>query len=107
MTYTTNAIESLHSVTRKATKNRRVFPSDASAKKVLFLAVQSVSKRWTGPSRTGRPPCIDSKSNMAGESAMLRDRRLSKTNYTLARRSHPYPLALFPNEHQAESLLDI
>jgi len=49
VTYTTNAIESLNSVIRKATKNRRVFPSDASAMKVVFLAVQNASKRWTRP----------------------------------------------------------
>lgn len=49
--YTTNAIESLNSVIRKATKNRRIFPSDAAAMKVVFLAVQAASKRWTMPIR--------------------------------------------------------
>jgi len=34
--YTTNAIESLNSVIRKAIKNRKVFTSDDSAKKVIF-----------------------------------------------------------------------
>ena len=45
--YTTNAIESLNSVIRKAIKNRRLFPSDNSALKVVYLAVQAASKKWT------------------------------------------------------------
>lgn len=47
--YTTNAIESLNSVIRKATKRRKLFPSDESALKVVFLAIQSASKKWTMP----------------------------------------------------------
>ena len=47
--YTTNAIESLNSVIRKSVKKRKVFPSDESAKKVIFLAVQQASKKWTMP----------------------------------------------------------
>ncbi|WP_256384030.1 IS256 family transposase [Photobacterium toruni] len=45
--YTTNAIESLNSVIRKAIKNRKVFPSDDSAKKVIYLAIRSASKKWS------------------------------------------------------------
>ena len=45
--YTTNTIESLNSVIRKAIKNRRIFPNDKSAFKVIYLAVQQASKRWT------------------------------------------------------------
>lgn len=37
--YTTNAIESLNSVIRKAVKKRKLFPSDDSAKKVVYLAI--------------------------------------------------------------------
>ncbi|MBU2924828.1 transposase [Colwellia sp. C2M11] len=33
--YTTNAIESLNYVRRKAVKNRKVFPNDDSAKKLF------------------------------------------------------------------------
>ena len=47
--YTTNAIESLNSVIRKAIKNRRIFPSDRSALKVVFLAVEQAAKKWTMP----------------------------------------------------------
>lgn len=36
--YTTNAIESLNSVIRKAIKNRRIFPNDDSAFKIIYLA---------------------------------------------------------------------
>lgn len=49
VTYTTNAIESLNSVIRKATNNRRIFPSDGAALKVVFLATQAASRRWTRP----------------------------------------------------------
>lgn len=47
--YTTNAIESLNSVIRKATKNRRVFPTDRSALKVVYLAVERAAQKWTMP----------------------------------------------------------
>ena len=49
--YTTNAIESLNSVVRKAIKKRKLFPSDDSAKKVVYLAIQEASKNWTMPIR--------------------------------------------------------
>ena len=49
--YTTNAIESLNSVIRKTIKKRKLFPSDDSAKKVIYLAVQQASKKWTMPIR--------------------------------------------------------
>lgn len=47
--YTTNAIESLNSVIRKAIKNRKIFPHDDSALKVVWLAIQAASKKWTMP----------------------------------------------------------
>jgi transposase-like protein len=47
--YTTNAIESLNSVIRKATKKRKLFPNDDAAKKVVYLAVREASKKWTMP----------------------------------------------------------
>lgn len=49
--YTTNAIESLNSVIRKATKNRKLFPNDDSAKKVVYLAIREASKKWSMPIR--------------------------------------------------------
>jgi transposase-like protein len=49
--YTTNAIESLNSVIRKALKKRKLFPTDDSAKKVVYLAIQAASKKWTMPIR--------------------------------------------------------
>ena len=53
--YTTNAIESLNSVIRKAIKKRKLFPTDDSAKKVIYLASQQASKRWTMPIRNWKP----------------------------------------------------
>lgn len=49
--YTTNAIESLNSVIRKAIKKRKLFPTDDSARKVIYLAIQDASKKWTMPIR--------------------------------------------------------
>ncbi|MBE8214775.1 MAG: transposase [Endozoicomonadaceae bacterium] len=49
--YTTNAIESLNMVIRKAIRNRRIFPCESSAFKVFFLAVQQASKKWSMPIR--------------------------------------------------------
>ena len=53
--YTTNAIESLNSVIRKATKKRKLFPTDDSAKKVIYLAIREASKKWTMPIRHWKP----------------------------------------------------
>jgi len=53
--YTTNAIESLNSVIRKAVKNRKIFPSDKSAFKVVYLAIKQASKKWTMPLREWLP----------------------------------------------------
>ena len=45
--YTTNAIESLNSVIRKSINNRKIFPGDQSALKVIYLAIQKASQKWT------------------------------------------------------------
>ncbi|AYK02188.1 TPA: IS256 family transposase [Klebsiella pneumoniae] len=52
--YTTNAIESLNSVIRHAIKKRKVFPTDESVRKVVWLAIQSASKKWTMPLQNWR-----------------------------------------------------
>ena len=44
--YTTNVIESLNSQFRKVTKNKKIFPTDESLLKILYLATEKVSKRW-------------------------------------------------------------
>ena len=53
--YTTNAIESLNSVIRKATRKRKLFPTDDAAKKVIYLAIEAASKKWTMPIRNWKP----------------------------------------------------
>ena len=45
--YTTNPIESFHRQLRKVTKNRGVFPDDNSLLKLLYLATQDVTRKWT------------------------------------------------------------
>ena len=49
--YTTNAIESLNYSLRKMLKNRGAFPNDDSIIKILYLAINRVSKKWTMPIR--------------------------------------------------------
>jgi transposase-like protein len=49
--YTTNAIESLNYSLRKVLKNRGAFPNDESIMKLLYLAIQKISKKWTMPIR--------------------------------------------------------
>jgi len=34
---------------RKVTKNRGSFPNDAAMMKLLYLALQNISKKWTMP----------------------------------------------------------
>jgi transposase-like protein len=46
--YTTNTIESLNRSFRKYTKTKSVFPSDESLMKCLYLAIQNITKKWTG-----------------------------------------------------------
>lgn len=53
--YTTNAIESMNMTLRKVLKNHRAFPTDESALKVVYLAIQNISKKWTMPIRDWRP----------------------------------------------------
>ena len=47
--YTTNIIESFHSQLRKITKSKRVFSSDTSLLKLLYLVDQKLKHGWTGP----------------------------------------------------------
>jgi len=54
--YTTNATESLNSVIRKAIKKRKLFPTDDSAKKVIYPAIEAASKKWAMPIRDWKPP---------------------------------------------------
>ena len=49
--YTTHAIESVNSVIRKAIKQRRIFPSDRSVMKVIYLAIERATQKWTMPIR--------------------------------------------------------
>lgn len=52
--YTTNAIESVNMSLRKIIKNRGSFPTDEAAVKLLYLALQNITKRWTMPIKDWR-----------------------------------------------------
>ncbi|MCF6766726.1 IS256 family transposase [Thiotrichales bacterium 19S3-7] len=45
--YTTNAIESLNSQFRKVTKNKKIFPNDASVFKTLYLTIEYITRKWS------------------------------------------------------------
>ena len=45
--YTTNIIEGLNRQYRKVTKAKSVFPSDTSLEKMLYLASNNITKKWT------------------------------------------------------------
>jgi putative transposase len=49
--YTTNAIESMNMTLRKVLRNHRTFPTDEAAMKVIYLAINNISKKWTMPIR--------------------------------------------------------
>ena len=43
--------ESLNSIIRKSLKKRKLFPTEDSAKEVIYLAIKNASKKWTMPIR--------------------------------------------------------
>jgi putative transposase len=47
--YTTNVIESVNSVIRKFTRNRKQYPNEESALKMVYMAIREASRRWTLP----------------------------------------------------------
>jgi len=53
--YSTNAIGSINSVIRKATNQRKIFPHDEVAMKVIYLAIEYASKKWSMPLRDWKP----------------------------------------------------
>lgn len=49
--YTTNAIEAINQQIRKIIKTKGAFPNDEAVFKLVFLALQNASKKWTMPIR--------------------------------------------------------
>ena len=47
--FTTNTIESLNNSIRSLVKNRRAFPNDEAATKLLYLALQKIANKWSKP----------------------------------------------------------
>ena len=52
--YTTNAIESANSGLRRVIKNRGSFPTDEAALKLIYLALENLSQKWTMPVKDWR-----------------------------------------------------
>jgi len=44
--YTTNPVEGYHRMLRKFTKTKAIFPTDDSIRKVVYLSVKEISKKW-------------------------------------------------------------
>jgi putative transposase len=49
--YTTNAVEAYHRQLRKFTKTKTILPTDDAIRKVVFLSVREITKKWTMPAR--------------------------------------------------------
>ena len=47
--YTTNTVEGFHRQLRKVTKTKSAFTSDNALVKLLYLAVEKITEKWTGP----------------------------------------------------------
>ena len=47
--YTTNAIESTNRSLRKILKTRGAFPHDDAVRKLIYLALRNITKKWTKP----------------------------------------------------------
>jgi transposase-like protein len=47
--YTTNAMESVNSVIRKFTRNRKIYPNEESALKIVYMAIHEAARKWTMP----------------------------------------------------------
>jgi len=53
--YTTNAVESINSVIRKAIDQGKIFPHDEAAMKVIYLAIVNAAKKWSMPLQDWKP----------------------------------------------------
>lgn len=49
--YTTNAVEGYYRMMRKFTKSKAIFATDDSIRKVIYMSVKEISKKWTMPVR--------------------------------------------------------
>jgi len=49
--YTTNSVESYNRQIRKVIKTKSSFPSSEAARKLMFLANQNITRKWTAPIR--------------------------------------------------------
>ena len=45
--YTTNAVEGYHRMVRKFTKSKSIFSTDDAIRKVVYMSVSEISKKWT------------------------------------------------------------
>lgn len=53
--YTTNAIESVNFTLGKIIRNKQLFPNDIAIKKIIYLALRNIAKKWTMPIKDWKP----------------------------------------------------
>jgi putative transposase len=51
LVYTSNAVEGYHRMVRKFTKTKAIFPTDDSIRKVVYMSVMEIQKKWSLPIR--------------------------------------------------------
>ena len=81
--YTTNAIEAVNAQLTKVTRKRGAFPTPEAVRKVLYLAIEKASQRWTRPVQdwTGGPePPVD---RVRGPGARMSARAIYTENLTV------------------------
>jgi len=49
--YTSNAVEAYHRQLRKFTKTKTILPTDDAIRKVVYLSVREITKKWTMPAK--------------------------------------------------------
>ena len=49
--YTTNAVEGYHRMVRKFNKSKSILSTDDTIRKVVYMSVSEISKKWTMPVR--------------------------------------------------------
>lgn len=55
--YTTNAVEAYHRQLRKFTKTKTILPTDDAIRKIVYLSVREIIKKWTMPVRDWGMAC--------------------------------------------------
>ena len=81
--YTTNAIKSVNRSLRKVIKTKAVFPDEESVFKLMYLALNNISKRWTRPIKNWKAATSHFCYSVSRTLQTLNRKRLHKNQNTL------------------------